>query len=336
MTVSRRIFTGGAASAATLASLRGARAQAPAFKLKFGADVPDSHPVTIRMREASARILAETGGAVRIDVFPNNQLGSDTDMLSQVRSGGLELMLAPGNVLATLISASALNSVGFALTDYPTVWKAMDGPVGAYIREQIGKAGLVVMDRVWDNGFRQITTREKPIRTPDDLREMKMRVPVSPILISLFKDLGAAPTAINFSELYSALQTRVVDGQENALALISTAKLYEVVKYVALTRHSWDGYWIIANRRAWAAMPKDMAAIAARHIDQSALDQRGDSAKLEDTLQADLTKQGMVFNQPDTAAFKDKLQKAGFYTEWRGKFGDDAWSKLEAVTGALA
>ena len=311
-------------------------AQAPRFTLKVGADVPETHPVTVRLREASGRIASETGGAVAINVFPNNQLGSDTDMLSQLRSGGLELMLVPANILATLVPMSALNGVGFAFKDYPAVWKAMDGSVGATIREQISKAGLVVMERIWDNGFREITTRPKPVMTPDDLRDMKLRVPVSPMMISIFKSLGAAPAAINFSELYSALQTRIVDGQENALALISTAKMYEVQRYCALTRHSWDGYWIAANRRAWAALPQDMSAIVEREINRSALDQRRASEVLENSLQVDLAKQGMVLNTPDPAPFKERLQAAGYYADWRTKFGEAAWYQLEAVTGALA
>ena len=340
MVVTRRTVVGGVLASGVLAGawagIGAARAQAPRFTFKIGADVPESHPVTIRLREASARIAAATGGAVRIDVFPNNQLGSDTDMLSQLRSGGLELMVLPGTILATLVPAASLNSVGFAFKDYPAVWQAMDGALGATIREQIGKAGLVVMDRIWDNGFREITTRPKPINTPDDLRDVKLRVPVSPMLISIFKSLGAAPAAINFSELYSSLQTRIVDGQENALALISTAKMYEVQTYCALTRHSWDGYWIAANRRIWASLPADMSAVVAEHLNQSALDQRRDSEALENRLQAELTKQGMVFTQPDPAPFKEKLRAAGFYTEWRAKFGETAWSQLEAVAGALA
>jgi len=337
MSVSRRSFAGGiGAGALVLASSRPSRAQAARFTYKIGADVPDSHPVTVRLREASTRILAETGGQVDVKVFPNNQLGSDTDMLSQLRSGALELMVMPGTILATLVPAASLNSVGFAFKDYPTVWKAMDGAVGGYIREQIGKAGIVVMDRIWDNGFRQITTRLRPVGSPDDLHDLKLRVPVSPMLISVFKSLGASPAAINFSELYSALQTRIVDGQENALALISTAKLFEVQKYCALTRHVWDGYWMIANRRSWAALPPELSAIVAKNLDRSALDQRGDSEALERTLRAELAKQGMVFSEPDTTPFQEQLRASGFYTEWRGKFGEAAWDRLESTTGRLA
>ena len=101
----------------------------------------------------------------------------------------------------------------------------MDGDLGAYIRQQIAKANLVAMDKIWDNGFRQITSSTKPINTPDDLKGFKIRVPVSPLWTSMFKAFEAAPTSINANEMYTALQTKVVDGQENPVSVVETFKL---------------------------------------------------------------------------------------------------------------
>ena len=115
------------------------------------------------------------------------------------------------------------------------------------------------MEKIWDNGFRQTTTSTKPIVTPGRLRGMKLRVPPSPLWTSMFKAFDAAPASINFNEVYSALQTKIVDGQENPLAIISTAKLYEVQKYCSLTNHMWDGFWFLANQRAWEALPDGRA-----------------------------------------------------------------------------
>ena len=138
-------------------------------------------------------------------------------------------------------------------------------------------------------------------------------MPVSPLWTSLFQAFGSAPTSINFSEVYSALQTKVVDGQENPLAIISTAKLYEVQKYCSLTNHMWDGFWMLANRRAWAALPKDAQEIVAKNWNAAALLERADVAKLNAGLRDDLAKQGMTFNAPETAPFREALKKAGFY-----------------------
>ena len=310
-------------------------AQAAEFTYKYANNLAATHPMNLRTAEAVAKIKEETGGRVEIQIFPNNQLGSDTDMLSQVRSGAIEFFTLSGLILSTLVPPASINGVGFAFPDYAAVWKAMDGTLGAHVRSQISKAGLVVMDNIWDNGFRQITASSKPIASPADLQNFKIRVPVSPLWTSLFQAFGSAPTSINFSEVYSALQTKVVDGQENPLAIISTAKLYEVQKFCSLTNHMWDGFWMLANRRSWAALPKDAQEIVAKNWNAAALLERADVAKLNAGLRDDLAKQGLTFNQPDTGPFRDALKKAGFYAQWKQRFGDEAWAILESSTGAL-
>ena len=241
-----------------------------------------------------------------------------------------------GLILSTLVPPASISGIGFAFKDYGQVWAALDGKLGAYVRGEIGKRGILAMDRIWDNGFRQTTTSTKPIRTPDDFKAMKIRVPVSPLWTSMFQALGAAPASINFNEVYSALQTHIVDGQENPLALIDAAKLYEVQKYCSMTNHMWDGYWMLANRRAWERLPKDVQEIAARELNQSALDERRDLAALNSSLGGTLGAKGLAVNDVDTAPFRQTLQKAGFYAEWKRKYGDEAWSILEAAAGGLA
>ncbi|TDH58934.1 TRAP transporter substrate-binding protein [Dankookia rubra] len=310
-------------------------AHAAEFSYKYANNLPATHPLNLRATEAVAKIKEETGGRVEIQIFPNNQLGSDTDVLSQVRSGAVEFFTLSGLILSTLVPPASINGVGFAFPDYDAVWKAMDGGLGAYVRTQIGKSGLMVMDRIWDNGFRQITSSSRPIASPADLQNFKIRVPVSPLWTSLFQAFGSAPTSINFSEVYSALQTKVVDGQENPLAIISTAKLYEVQRYCSLTNHMWDGFWMLANRRAWAALPKDAQEIVAKNWNAAAMLERADVAKLNAGLRDDLAKQGMTFNAPETAPFRDALKKAGFYAQWKQRYGAEAWGILEQSTGAL-
>jgi tripartite ATP-independent transporter DctP family solute receptor len=323
-----------AATGAAPALVLSSRAQAAEFTFKFGQNLAVTHPLYLRSMEAAEKIKAETKGRLEIQVYPSSQLGSDTDSLSQVRAGGIELFTLSGLILSTLVPNAAVSGLGFAFPSYDVVWKAID--LGAYIRGQIEKAGLVVMDRIWDNGFRQITTSTKPIVTPDDLKGFKIRVPVSPLWTSMFKAFGSAPASINFNETYSALQTKVVDGQENPLAILATAKLYEVQKYCSLTNHMWDGFWLLANKRAWEKLPPDIRAIAAKHLNEAAVAERADIAKLNGELRADLEKKGMVFNTPNTELFRDALRKAGFYDEWKQKFGPEAWAALEKYSGKLA
>lgn len=332
MTITRRRFIQTTAALAATPSL--AFAQAGTFNYKVGTNVQSSHSIFLRLTEASEAIKKETGGKVNIRIFPNGQLGSDTDMLGQVRSGGMDFLTVPGVVLANLVPMASLNSVGFIFPDYPAVWKAMDGNLGNYMRTHIAKTGLVVTDKIFDNGFRHITA-QKPVNLPADLAGMKIRVPVSPLLLSLFKSLGAASTPINFNELYSALQTKVVEGQENPLTLINNSKLYEVQKNCAMTGHTWDGYWMVANKRSMEALPAPLRAIVMKHLDAAAMAQRGDSEKLAVSLQADLAAKGMVFNRPDPKPFRQALQQAKFYQEWKTKFGDEAWAQLEGAVGKL-
>jgi tripartite ATP-independent transporter DctP family solute receptor len=309
---------------------------APEFMLKYGNNLPLTHPLNVRAGEAVKRIKEETKGRVEINIFPNNQLGGDTDMLSQVRSGGIDFFTPSALVVATLVPVAAINAVGFAFSDYKQVWAAMDGPVGAHVRAALEKMKLHAFEKMWDNGFRQTTTGSKPIETAKDMDGLKIRVPVSPLSISMFKALGAAPTSLQFSEVYTALQTKIVDAQENPLPIIQVAKLYEVQKHVSLTNHIWDGFWFIASGRTWDRIPADLKPIISAAINDAGMKQRQDIGKLNETLEADLKAKGMLFNRPSADTFRAKLREAGFYGEWKSRFGDEAWSLLESSVGKLA
>ena len=334
MTISRRQLLG-AASALPLFSIASRPAFAAEFNYKFATGQDPSHPVNKRAQEAIDRIRNATNGRLDIKLFPANQLGSDTDLLSQVRSGGVEFFNQASVVLSTLVPAAGILNTGFAFHDYNEVWKAMDGPLGTYVRAQIEKVGLLTMSKPWDNGFRNVTTSTKAVKTPDDLKGLKMRVPAAPMLSSLFTSLGASPTPINFNELYSALQTKLVEGQENPLAIISTARLYEVQKYCSLTNHVWDAYWILGNRKAMDRLPKDIQEIVYRELDKAATDERADIAGLNTSLRTDLAAKGIQMIDPDKKAFKDALVKNGFYKDLRAKFGEEPWKLLSESVGGL-
>jgi len=309
---------------------------APEYSFKYANNLPVTHPLNVRAQEAAARIAAESKGRMEVKIFPNNQLGGDTDMLAQVRSGGIDMFNAGTQVIATLAPISALTAVGFAFPGYEQVWKSVDGKLGDAIRAAFAKVGLHTLDKMWDNGFRQITTSTRPVATSADLNGMKIRVPVSPMGISMFKALSASPTSLQFSEVYSALQTKVVDAQENPLAIVQTAKLYEVQKFCSLTNHSWDGYHLVVNGRAWRGLPDDLKDIYTRAFNDAGLQQREDVRKLNETLQAELTSKGLAFNAADPKSFRDQLRQAGYYAEWKGKFGDEAWALLESTVGKVS
>jgi tripartite ATP-independent transporter DctP family solute receptor len=215
------------------------------------------------------------------------------------------------------------------------VWKTVDGELGTFVRGQIAKSGILTVSRAWDNGFRHVTSSVKAVKGPEDLRGLKIRVPQAPTLTSLFKALEASPSPINFNELYSALQTKVVEAQENPLPIIATARLYEVQKYCSLTNHVWDAYWILGNRKAIERLPKDVQEIVRREIDKAATAERADIAALSVSLRTDLATKGVQMIEPDKKAFKDALAKGTFYKDLRAKFGDEAWKLLQDSVGTL-
>jgi tripartite ATP-independent transporter DctP family solute receptor len=311
------------------------RAEAAEFVYKLATGQDPTHPVNLRAQQASNRIRDATDGRLEIRLFPANQLGGDTDLLAQVRSGAVEFLNLASSVLATFLPVATLPNLGFVFKDYPSVWAAMDGPLGAYVREQIGRTPILAVSKVWDNGFRHITSSTREIRTPDDLRGFKIRVPQAPMQTSLFRALNAGATPINFNELYSALQTKVVEGQENPLPITATTRLYEVQKSCSLTGHVWDGYWILGNKRAWLRLPEDLRAIVSRELDRSAGEERTDIVALNENLRTTLSAKGLSFIDPDREAFRDALGRTSFYRDWKTKLGDEAWAHLESVSGKL-
>ena len=221
MSFSRRTLLKASAASAVLGGIGAplvARAQTAEFTYKYANNLPDGHPMNARAKEMAAAIKAETNGRFDLQIFPNNQLGSDTDMLSQLRSGGVEFFTLSGLILATLVPAASINGIGFAFPDYDRSgrrWTATSAPMSAARSPRPAswrwtRSGTTASAR----------SRRRPSRStrPDDLKGFKIRVPVSPLWTSMFKAFDASPASINFSEVYSALQTKIVEGQENPLA----------------------------------------------------------------------------------------------------------------------
>ena len=325
------------ALAAGATSLYSEKSHAAEFNLKFANNLPLGHPMNVRAREAAKRIKEQSDGRVVLQVFPSSQLGGDTDMLAQARSGAIDFYCGPPVILGTLIPAAQISAVGFAFKDYDQVWAAMDGELGAHIRGEIAKSGsLFAFEKIWDNGFRVTTTSSRAIASPLDLEGMKLRVPPSPIIMSMFRSFGASPASINFAEVYSALQTRIVEGQENPLTLVSSAKLYEVQKYCSMTNHMWDGFWVLGNQAKFAGLPQDVQGLVSQHINEAGVNMRADLRAMQVDVIEVLTGKGLIMSKVAPDAFRQKLRDAGYYAQWRETFGEQAWAVLERSVGSLA
>lgn len=311
-----------------------ARAAEWTYRLATGSGI--NQLINARLEQAAGRIREATGGRLDIQPFPGTQLGSDDDQLAKLRAGATEFLNITGSRISSIAPASDLTNLGFVFPSREVLWPAMDGDFGRLLRARIETAGITIVSKASDNGFRQITSGEKPIRTPEDLQGFRIRLPDIAAFTTLFQALGAVPASAGFNDLRAKLQTHVIDGQENSLAAVDFAKLYEVQKYVALTDHIWDPFWLLANPQAMARLPEDVQAIVRREFDRASVEQREDVVRQETMLRKSLVDKGLTLVEVDKAPFRAAIAKAGFYTGWKPKFAPDLWAALETVTGPLA
>lgn len=332
----RRFALGGTALCATLGAPAGLCAAKPEFALRFANFSPLVHPVNIRMAEARERVVRETDGRVDIQTVAQGELGSNDDMLGRLRSGEIDFFLQSGLVLESVAPAASITGLGFAFSRYGQVWDALDGELGKAIVDAFSKTDIVLLDRAWDNGFRQTTSSKRAVRTPQDLAGMKVRVPQWPMWTSMYTALGATPVSIPWNKTYAGLKDGTADAVENPLAGIHFAKLYEVQGYLSRTNHIWDGFWFLANRRRWQALPERLRSVIETAINDAAVKERADVARAQEDLFKDLVARGLQASEVDSAAFRRKLREAGFYREWKAKFDWRVWALLERQVGDLA
>ncbi len=264
------------AAAVPLVTIISRRGDAAEFSYKFATGQDPTHPVNVRAGEALARIRDASQGRLDMKLFPANQLGSDTDLLSQVRNGGVEFFNLATSILNTLVPAAGLLSIGFAFADDDAVWKSADGPLGRYLADQIAKDGA----RVGCAGVEQrfppdhvVDPRHRRAGRSERLQASRAAGPDRDVAVPGARPPRPRPSTSTNST--PRCRPRVVEGQENPLPIIATTKLYEVQKSLSLTGHVWDGYQILGNRRAWAKLPQDLREIVTRELSASGQQERG-------------------------------------------------------------
>ena len=332
----RKHFIAGAAG--TFASIAFVRAPASAaqFTFKWAHAVQLNHPLHVNAVLVKNAVAKRSGGRLAIDIYPNNVLGGDPAMLSQVRSGAIQIYSGYGGIYAAVAPLAGIEGIGFAFRDQPQALAAFDGQLGELVRADMDAKGpFHTFARPWVNGFRQVTTSTKPIRVVADMHGLTLRPPPTHIWTDMFSALGAAPTPIAASEMYTALQTHVVDAQENPFTILETYRLFEVQKYISVTNHMWSNFWVVANAQAWQSLPPDLQTILREEIDAKAISNRRDMVLSEASLADKLVRRGMILNRVETAPFRAKLASAGFYANEKAAFGNEAWTALEKSVGHL-
>jgi tripartite ATP-independent transporter DctP family solute receptor len=330
--VSRRRFLTTAVAAATAVAAGCATTPRNPIRYRLGLSQPADSPNYIRMQEMADAVRKETNGEMQIDVFPAGKLGSDNAMLAMIQKNELELYLG-GNVFGPMVAVTEMPGLPFTFKNSAEVFKALDSDMGEYIRGEMLAKNMRMFRLVMDNGFHQITARTKPIRSADDLVGLRIRTPFQKMTVDFFETLGAKPSTFTLNQLYQVLKEQKVDAQTDPLGLVLLMRLYEVQTYLSLTNHWWSGFTLVANPKAWDALPGDIQRIVDNHADAAALAQRKDVDQLNASALDALRAKGMIVNEADTSGFRKPLRE--FYARWKTVYGDKAWALLEARVGKL-
>ena len=326
--ITRAVFS----ATATLAAFAPARAAGFRFRLATS-DAKDA-PQTLALIQMAEAVKRETNGRLQIEIFSDGSLGSMTSTLTQIRLGSLELMSNANALLAAVSPVIQAFSIGFSFSSSGQALAALDGPLGDYVRRDLAAKGIYVFDRSQESGFREITTSTKPIQSADDFVGLKIRTQPAPIYVDLFKAFGASPVPIDPNELYTSLQTRIVDAQENPLVAIEGFRIYEVQRYLSMTNHLWAGETLIANPSAISALPSDLQATLKRNVAKAVMNERRGIRAQQASLLDKLRRQGLNVNTPDRVSMRARL--GSYYTRWKNELGNTVWGLLEEAAGKLS
>jgi TRAP-type transport system periplasmic protein len=283
-------------------------------------------------------VRKETGGKLDVTVHAQNNGAAIADpvILKQLQSGELEFFVLNGNVLSQAHPSADIQGIPFAYTTSEQVTSLTDGQLGDLMRDGLESAGVYLIPfGCMENGFKHITSVAKPIGTAADLEGFRMRTPGGKLFVEFYKALGAQPVIVGFNRLYQALAERLVDGQENPLVIAEENRLYEVCKYLSMTRHQWAGYNMIANNSFWQRLPADMQDIVVRNAKTCVAQQRDFVRAANADLEQTLRQRGMIVNTADVGSFRERLKGADFYDNWRQTVGEKAWAVMEAEVGKV-
>lgn len=335
----RLILAAASIAALTLTSsilVSPAAAQAPII-IKF------SHVVAADTPKGKAadkfKELAEkyTAGKVKVEVYPNSTLYKDKEELEALQLGAVQ-MLAPSNSKFGPIGVKEFEvfDLPYILPDLKTLRKVTDGPLGARLLKLLDSKGMSGL-AYWDNGFKQMTANKK-LLAPADYRGVKFRIQSSKVLEAQFRALGSIPQVMAFGEVYQALQTGVVDGQENTWSNIYTQKMYEVQKYATVTNHGYIGYVVVVNKKFWDGLPADIRTELDKAMKEATEFGNGQSAKENEDALAEIKKAGkteiVALTPEQDAAMRKVLEPV--YQDVAKRVGQPLIDEFLKETGAAS
>lgn len=285
-------------------------AQAQSRTIKFANQNAKGHPIVMGMEKFAELVEAKSGGKLKVSVFPGGALGSDQANLSALQGGALEMASMNSGIFASIVKDFAVYDFPFLFSNANEVAAVVDGPVGQQLHAKLEEKGLIGLT-YYELGFRQITNSKRPITKVEDIAGLKLRVIPNPINIDWVNALGANPTPLPFPELYAALEQKAVDGQENPVATIQGAKLFEVQKYMTLTNHQYNPQSVVISKKFWDSLSAAEQKILQEAAVESAKYQREQSRSAAAGILEALKKAGMQVNElppAEMAKLREKIK----------------------------
>ena len=330
----RKWFLAAAAAAIFVAPVA-ATAQAP-IVIKFSHVVAPNTPKGKGADKFKELAEKYTDGKVKIEVYPNSTLYKDKEELEALQLGAVQ-MLAPSNSKFGPIGVKDFEvfDLPYLLPNKAALRKVTEGPLGKAMLKKLETKGMVGL-AYWDNGFKEMSAN-KPLRMPEDYKGLKFRIQSSKVLEAQFRALGAIPQVMAFSEVYQALQTGVVDGQENTPSNIFTQKFHEVQKYTTLTNHGYIGYVVVVNKKFWDDLPADIRGQLQKAMDEATVYSNDISEKENSESLDDIKKSAKTELITPTAAENAAMRKAmePLYQEMAGRVGKQLIEDVVKATSGV-
>ncbi|TFZ05361.1 TRAP transporter substrate-binding protein [Ramlibacter henchirensis] len=298
--------------------------------IKFANQNAKGHPIVMGMEKFAELVESKSGGKLKVNVFPGGALGSDQANVSALQGGTLEMASMNSGIFASVVKEFAIYDFPFLFGNAKEADAVVDGPFGRSLHAKLEEKGLVGLG-YYELGFRNITNSRRPIQKVEDIAGLKLRVIPNPINVDWVSALGANPTPLPFPELYAALEQKAVDGQENPVATIQGAKLYEVQKHLALTNHQYNPQSVVVSKKFWDGLSGDEKKVLQDAATESARYQREQSRSQAAGILENLKKNGMQVTElapAEIAKLREKMKPV--IAKHSGSVGENTVSAVMA------
>ncbi|TAH42349.1 MAG: TRAP transporter substrate-binding protein [Betaproteobacteria bacterium] len=328
----RRLVLKSVVAALTVFAVGAASAQVTERTMKLGIQNPKGHPAELGAQKLAEVAAAKSGGKMKIKVFPGGQLGGDAQTVSALQGGTVEMTILNSGILGAQVKDFEVFDFPFMFANSAEADAVLDGPFGKNLHQKLEAKGIVGLG-YWELGFRNLTNNRRSVQKVDDIAGLKLRVIPNPINLDWVKALGANPVPLAFPEVYTGLETRAIDGQENPVTVIHANKFNEVQKYLTLTRHQYNPQSIIVSKKVWDKLSADEKKILSEAAAEAIQYERKVTREQEAQALDALKKAGMEVTELPAAEVAKLREKMGPIID---KYGAATAETLAALKAELA